>query len=181
MSLITCPYCGKKVSDTVKVCIHCGHTLKEEPPEKNNYNLLSKSEKKKLRFEFNRICPEFEKTRKPAVVIFVWVLCIVVIILFWAALLYFRFNPPNLEGLSEEEQTKQLASALGVIFFLFVLMLIFGVIRSKLAKKYRRKYLVCLKKYQQWIIDTKDMDYDLKLFSKKEQKYFDNINLTYKR
>ena len=30
MALIICKYCGKKVSDTVKTCIHCGAQLSEE-------------------------------------------------------------------------------------------------------------------------------------------------------
>ena len=29
MALISCPECGKSVSDTVKVCVHCGYRLKK--------------------------------------------------------------------------------------------------------------------------------------------------------
>lgn len=30
MALITCKYCGKKISDTVSTCIHCGKSVVEE-------------------------------------------------------------------------------------------------------------------------------------------------------
>jgi len=30
MALITCPECGKEISDTSKVCVHCGYKIKKK-------------------------------------------------------------------------------------------------------------------------------------------------------
>ena len=35
--LITCPECGKEVSDTIEQCIHCGFHLKPKQPEHNEH------------------------------------------------------------------------------------------------------------------------------------------------
>lgn len=34
MALINCPYCGEKISDTAKSCVHCGHPLGSAALEK---------------------------------------------------------------------------------------------------------------------------------------------------
>lgn len=39
MALICCPECGKEVSDTSDICIHCGHKIKT----KKNERLFSKA------------------------------------------------------------------------------------------------------------------------------------------
>lgn len=56
MSLINCPECGQKVSDTTKNCIHCGFELpkkevvnrEQEPEVRNETESLIKPKKKKL-------------------------------------------------------------------------------------------------------------------------------------
>jgi len=35
--LITCPECGKEVSDTIEQCIHCGYRLKPKSPQNNSF------------------------------------------------------------------------------------------------------------------------------------------------
>ena len=35
--LITCPECGKEVSDTIEQCIHCGYRLKPKNPQNDGY------------------------------------------------------------------------------------------------------------------------------------------------
>ena len=32
MALITCPECGKQISDKAPACIHCGYPMQEQPP-----------------------------------------------------------------------------------------------------------------------------------------------------
>lgn len=34
MALIKCPECGKEISDTCDVCIHCGYKFKKENTDK---------------------------------------------------------------------------------------------------------------------------------------------------
>lgn len=44
MALINCPECGKEISDTTKVCIHCGYRLKQkrkEPKEDRKENKIN--------------------------------------------------------------------------------------------------------------------------------------------
>lgn len=39
MAIINCPECGKEISDTSKVCIHCGYNLKGEEQKKRKQNM----------------------------------------------------------------------------------------------------------------------------------------------
>lgn len=38
MALIKCPECGKDISDTCDICIHCGYKLKNQQKKDNNHN-----------------------------------------------------------------------------------------------------------------------------------------------
>ena len=40
MSLITCPECGREISDTVNSCPHCGFSIKKQPEKKNNKTVI---------------------------------------------------------------------------------------------------------------------------------------------
>lgn len=42
MALITCPECGKQISDTTKVCIHCGKKISSSDKIKGNIDRESK-------------------------------------------------------------------------------------------------------------------------------------------
>ena len=45
MALITCPECGKQISDKAPACIHCGYPLQEQPPINNTASSASNSKK----------------------------------------------------------------------------------------------------------------------------------------
>ena len=64
MALITCPECGKEISDKAKCCIHCGYPLEEEAqkqpelPEEDRYWEVPFSEKDCLKDENGIAGPE---------------------------------------------------------------------------------------------------------------------------
>ncbi len=65
--LITCPACGKQVSDTTPNCIHCNAPLKtedsapDESQEKIEFESLSTSEQDALEREFRASNPDAQK------------------------------------------------------------------------------------------------------------------------
>lgn len=52
MALIFCPNCGKQVSDTVDVCIHCGAPIKEALPAPKDFSGLPKEQQLAMDAEF---------------------------------------------------------------------------------------------------------------------------------
>ena len=40
MALITCPECGKEISDRSACCVHCGYPLPPKPPEPNRFSVV---------------------------------------------------------------------------------------------------------------------------------------------
>ena len=55
--LISCPNCGKQVSDKAKKCVHCGELLAEdlkEEAEKKNYFTMTNAEEKSLMLRFRK-------------------------------------------------------------------------------------------------------------------------------
>ena len=121
MALITCPHCGKQVSDTVERCIHCGALIKEQPPEPKRYVDLSREEKDSLDAKFEREHPEYsirkaerKKKIQSAIYFILGVVCIIgaVLVLVNGSLRLDRFcekNGIHLQGtydsseLTEEE------------------------------------------------------------------------------
>lgn len=64
MALITCPHCGKSVSDSVDICIHCGGSLHERPAVEREFAALPAEEQKNLREEFEKAYPEYKDSDK---------------------------------------------------------------------------------------------------------------------
>lgn len=64
MALITCPHCGKSVSDSVDICIHCGGSLHERPAVEREFAALPAEEQKNLKEEFEKAYPEYKDSDK---------------------------------------------------------------------------------------------------------------------
>ena len=67
--LITCPHCGKEISDKAKQCIHCHTAIAEQNSTissnpKTDYLSLSTEEQKSLQEEFFKEFPQHKKTLK---------------------------------------------------------------------------------------------------------------------
>lgn len=46
MALITCPECGKKISDKADACIHCGYPLHNKQKTEGEYHCLLETMRK---------------------------------------------------------------------------------------------------------------------------------------
>lgn len=57
MALIKCPECGKKVSDKINACIHCGYPLEKYKEEKYK-NEINKKVNEMIEREFSKLLTE---------------------------------------------------------------------------------------------------------------------------
>lgn len=176
MALIQCPHCGKSVSDTAEKCIHCGENLRQSVEEKpansqKDYVSLNFTERKALKDEFYKLnpkYPDFEYTglsskKKQRI-------CYILGIVFYAiavAIAYFT----NFEEPWQAVAVIVLFVA-GLICDTFWYVFLFGYGKEK------KKSLREAKKYQKWLKEVKNINYEI-TFSSKEKKwkrYFDGIN-----
>lgn len=62
MALISCPQCGKPISDTAKVCPHCGLDVSGEQRRRANereYSRMPKEKQSELREEYDKSFPDY--------------------------------------------------------------------------------------------------------------------------
>lgn len=174
MSLIKCPHCGKEISNTVESCIHCGKKVVEEVEtgkQLKDFNSITPAEQTSLKKEFSTAFPEYAKYDNKEEEIkrvhkISWICTIVGIIMALPLIItksggFFLFL--GIAGL-----------------LLFFVSDIVDIMCPALQRRYKKKYLVSLKKYQQWLKDVKGINYTV-TFNAAEmnwKKYFDEINLT---
>ncbi|WP_298024615.1 zinc ribbon domain-containing protein [uncultured Dysosmobacter sp.] len=62
MALITCPRCGRKISDKAQVCVHCGHPMQEKqtPPLK----FFTEDMTKAIAMEFQKVDEALAEERR---------------------------------------------------------------------------------------------------------------------
>jgi hypothetical protein len=176
MALITCPNCGKQVSDTTQICIHCGKPIKQtiekedvEVGNLKNYDDLDFSTKVELQKEFDRTNPKYEKylnkistyTKINRISNIVTIVAIVIAVL------------GLLMGTS-----KIAIVVLILALIVFFVSDIIDIACPFLIIRHKKKSLIVLKKYQKWLRETKSIDYHVTFSAneRKWQKYFENIN-----
>lgn len=176
MPLITCLECGKSVSDTADTCIHCGAPLRctaevvQPEAEKEQYYKLSFSRQAELKDEFNNQFPKYAqvKDRNNLFLALIIVCCIVAVILMLPAVYFFI--------------TKNLSDFLFVeiCLFLSLSMDIIASVLYVLKNRNKKKNLIVLKKYQTWLLHSKNIEYKVYFTGKesKWQKIYDSINDT---
>ncbi|MCM1546572.1 MAG: zinc ribbon domain-containing protein [Clostridiales bacterium] len=178
MALKTCPHCKKPVSDTVKVCIHCGNEIDQglqkgsaEPqPMRRGYENLTDYERRELEKEFVNGKPKYGKFfgKEPAYQYLtkiskagyaVSILLDVIDILFMESM-----------------------SALAIALYIIGGVLLLASVACDVAfyilqNKYRKQLLIVLKKYQKWL-SGKNIDYvpNFQWLSDKWKSYFKTVN-----
>ena len=166
MALITCPHCGKQVSDSVDTCIHCGGSLKGETvPEKGReYAALTLEEQKSLKTEFDTKFPEIPKTErkgnKNAILYCVsFVAFLVGAVMVWVL----------------GEMFDSIAGT--VIGAVIAFSGWFGIwITYFYAKAWNKKRLACLKRFQKWLEREKRVHYTV-ILEEKDRKIFNQTTV----
>ncbi len=182
MALITCPKCGKQISNTAEKCIHCGynlHSSSETQPELKQYYGLSAAEQKALRAEFYKTdtayaeCDRRAEKRGNLINIsfyinvisdFVWISLIVIVRIYQAA-------------------TNKEATVFGVIAAIFLLLAAVSLIANCVLRftfrKCRHNQLIIEKRFQKWLKVEKAISYKVQLTSeqKKDKAFFDEIDV----
>lgn len=178
MALITCPHCGKQVSDTVERCIHCGEILKKtySKPAQKNFSALPTSERKRLEEEFLTTYSAYDynsarniarKTKKIAFVsrIVLWVALAVLI-----SLVCIFFNSKN-------------TTILGILSLILLIVLISSLVTwivcVVISHKEHKMYLIYLRVFQEWLLKAKNIVWQV-MFSEtqyRDKRYFENITI----
>ena len=195
MALIICKSCGKKVSDTVDVCIHCGQNPKEEivekveeptvqePPaqKKAEYYDLSEREQIALEAEFAKqdksakkyLLDAFELSSFMKPILFYPILAFVLVRgLFTLAEM---FDILNTETANETLSGVAAVSGIGLIV-LCACMFIYGLVK-KIYNRITNAYLIYLKKFQKWLKENKDIDFYPELEKARQKAFFESINI----
>lgn len=186
MALITCPKCGKQISDTAKACIHCGFSLvKEEKKETAareiiDYNKLSFDDKNVLKREFYKKYPVYEECekRRERFLKFINFTCVAYVVF------VFLFAGFWIGGMIYHQASKEDAPVFVIVIMLvsLALTLIFlsaNILQRKVFyKKHRHNELIIMKKMQKWLKEEKGVSYKV-FFSAKQANdkvFFDNVD-----
>ena len=198
MALIVCKKCGKKISDTVENCIHCGASISEEKDiftesdtvsdkadlKANStqqdkiidYDSFNEEDKIKLESEFlssDKWAAKFRRTK-----IELPKFRAVLILPLWGFLGWGLFYKYYIANQTVYDVNKATASAILIValFAVSLISLIATHIVGKVHKKSVNRYIY-MKKYQQWLLNEKKISF-IPTFVKTEEKIiFDNINI----
>lgn len=163
MALITCPHCGKQVSDSVDTCIHCGGQLKERSvPEKGReYAMLTAEEQKNLLNEFRLHDPDFSETERKGKKQAIW---------YWISIgLVIAGAIPVIVGFLCD-----IVVCTVVGFVCFGIGGAFGWAAYFYGRSLNKKSLICLKRYQKWLEREKGIHYTA-ILEEKYRKIYDQI------
>lgn len=186
MALIECPNCKRKISDTQPACIHCGYLLKKEnisaetageeekESEKKQFDDIERSEQTALWDEFYHIHPKYRKVKNKMLQqekLQKW--RVVDLIMFILLLIGGRF-------LIDEEKIVSVQLFYGgvTLYALFCLrMVVTAIVLKILLSKNKKRWLIVLKRFQQWLSEKKQIEYTVKFETIKQKRYFECIDL----
>ena len=195
MALIVCKTCGKKVSDTVDRCIHCGAPIAEEPfvlktEEKketvkkseqtlHNYSSYDSADQIKLEKEFlsqDKWARRFRRTKNDISKFKHWFIHMCWLFIIYRLVYLYLYKEVFEQSIYRKDMTDvsiYLMVALFAVSFIGMLVT-WGM---EIAKKRSVKRYIYLKKYQRWLKETKQIQYNPQFFEKKEQAAFDQIDI----
>lgn len=190
MAIIICKKCGKKVSDTTDVCIHCGHPTHEEKSsdkeekikiEKNVYNFNSFAEDDKLILERDFLRADKwamnYRTRKEEISSFLAMLAITLFCLVLALKIVGYVNKDFFAGEIYNESFA--AIAISCLIALLALLLVISVysVCMNINFKVTMARFIYMKKFQKWLKENKNIEYTPPFIKTKEKEIFEKINI----
>ncbi|HBN12380.1 MAG TPA: hypothetical protein DD415_02055 [Clostridiales bacterium] len=179
MALIECSKCGGKISDSAKICPHCGHNFIDEATRKENakeFGKLSESEQKALRGEYDSLNPGLSmaekkvKKRKKMLLVFAvisWVLMMPAVVLLMVA----QFRIDDIERLVF---ARLMLADLFIIFLLAIDLVVYYSLRHG-QKKINKIWLRELKRFKVWLNNDKQMTYSIFFLTDKEKEIFNSF------
>ena len=196
MALITCKICGKKISDTVKKCIHCGseitlnevieiqeNTIIQTSEESSPQNLEEEDEEllfSDLKNDERKILvKEFWESDKQAYSYIVGNQIAKKFHLGW----YLRYLPPYLIFFVFLFVLKLRPQNIKILIFTIVTILSLTIIEIIISAILKRKYENKAKKYAYkkrfkiWLEENKNIIYYPIFLDKKEERIFEEINI----
>jgi len=170
--LTTCPACGKQVSDTAKICVHCGAALNPAGTSLKKYNNLSDAKTQEFMNEFVSTFPKYgrrldksDKFSKKTSVVSISLTVIAVALL----VLVFLVS----EGILEFPQAV-ITALIAVLVLITAGLLTFVIAVRFLLRKHMRFKALYIKKYYTWLEKCKGYSADVVLDAK-TKKYYDAI------
>ena len=187
MALITCPHCGKQVSDTATKCIHCGGKLKEAPLEPKEYTELSFTEKEALDSEFERRYPEyaylkFQKRNKMLTTAFLVFLIMYLLFMTLGIILFVNgMNTIQNDKTHSPDILKTIFTnpniILGLVAVTVGIIALFSYIAiTVLFYRNRKNYLLNYKIFVKWLLTKKKIVYHPE-FSRRQQSIYNQFNV----
>ncbi len=190
MALITCPKCGKQISDTAGKCIHCGYDLRESKDgqtELKEYYKLPSAEQKALRAEFYKTDPAYaecdrraDKTKKK------FSTFATLGVTFGSIAIIISIIVKILNAVSDKKFEDYNIVLVGIVVVIMVISFLMLMISSILMlvlrikfRKHRYNQLIIEKRYQKWLRSEKAITYKVQFTEKqkRDKAFFDEINV----
>ena len=195
MALIVCKNCGKKISDSVDKCIHCGflrseiteeikneipkgNAIEKEKPQKDFF-YYNKEEKAVLEKQFiNSDKWAWKYRRKQDSFKKITVLTVGWVNLAFGVHFVIALASPSLFTFTTETAWTAAVSVL-LIGILWIASMIILVINSVLSKIHKGSInsIIYHKKFQKWLYENHEISYKPIFGKKKHQEQFESLNL----
>ncbi len=173
MALITCPHCGKNVSDTLETCFHCGGRLKSAPEKEREYTMIPLEEQRSLRAEFKQKFPQvaqsdknLQRSSKKYIILSILFGSIALggLVFLGVGLVATLLDNANVWWMvGVGAGCLVIGVAMGVIFYRII---------CKIDKNQKRN----TKRFQVWLKEEKNIHLTV-ILDKSEQKIYDDINI----
>ena len=191
MAIIICKSCGKKVSDTVDVCIHCGknplqdieevelQSLEQEVLEEKtvDFNELSEAERLKLEGEFLKEDEWSKKYMRSHLEAFPFMrpLLVYPALLFLILRLLFSFTDIFVGSEIENEGAFISAIACGIgLVAVCVVMFVYSIIRRIYNRAIHARYIY-YRRLQKWLQEKKNISFFPELRTLSQKAFFESI------
>ncbi len=197
MALITCKSCGKTISDTTSVCIHCGAPTQEpsapienetasdvqkDNTEKENivyFKDLKEEEKDALQYEFWQADKRARAYIQKEVNLYSYLFFSILALVLPRALLALRdwvkdkFFEGNVHSEDWLTYSDFFAVAIAVLWIACLVLWIYTLFtyRSRLKRQTYHRRL------QKWLLENKNIHFMPNFLSKKDQEVFEKIDL----
>ena len=199
MALMTCKHCGRKISDTVTNCIHCGKSTVEETTTVNEtellaetqdneateiqpvsnrkeFSTLSKKEQETLVHEFWKIDKTAYKYKKKTTLLEKFgegfsIIYFIPFLLYLLADRVLKLKPQNQTAFKIF-----VIIPLAMIVFEIVKVLLYILILKPLFNT-KIKKMAYSKRFQVWVTTEKNIDYSPVFIDKKEEQMYEQLDV----
>lgn len=174
MALIECPNCGKKISDSTVICIHCKFNLKKAKTEekiKKSFSNIPKNLQKQYEYEFCCSNKTFRKIYKSrlnyrlsAIAVSIGGFCALILMISLQIANISKRNLIDFKSPWAIVLTFSMALLLLIEFISFVILLL-------LRRKLRKDNVIYYTEFSKWLSKNKQLELNC-IFDEKEKKLY---------